>query len=136
MSGGSVATPARREGDTEMNASAQGFDIAINNVRLFDGFDVRSGTLSLGVRNGFIAALSEIPLTGKETLEGSGAWLSPGLIDSHVHMFDPINSTDEKSIGDYVDTVLPQHFQSFLDHGITTIKSVGDPVPELLTIRK
>ena len=119
-----------------MTASEQRFETAINNVRVFDGRNVVSGQLSIGLKDGWIAAVSKQPMVGEETIEAGGSWLSPGLIDSHVHMFDPLNNVDERSMGEYLDEILPQHLTSFLNYGITTIKSVGDPVPELLEIRR
>ncbi|KEQ53910.1 Amidohydrolase family protein [Sphingobium chlorophenolicum] len=111
-------------------------DIAINNACLFDGLNVRTGRFNVGIRDGAIVTVSEERLAGDEEFNVAGAWLSPGLIDSHVHLFDPISCVDEQSMNTYLDDVLPLHFQSFLRYGVTTIKSVGDPVPELLTIRE
>lgn len=111
-------------------------DIAVNNASLFDGNDVREGRFNVGIRDGGIATISEDRLTADEIFDADGMWLSPGLIDSHVHLFDPISCTDDASMAIYLDELLPQHFQSFLRYGVTTIKSVGDPVPELLAIRE
>lgn len=116
--------------------SQHGHDVVINNANLFDGSAVRIGRFSVGICSGSIVTISEGALAGDEVFDADGAWLSPGLIDSHVHMFDPISCTDEQSMNSYLDEVMPQHFQAFLRHGVTTIKSVGDPVPELLTLRQ
>ncbi|ROZ75093.1 amidohydrolase family protein [Ramlibacter sp. WS9] len=112
------------------------FDLVINDASIFDGSKVRTGTFSVGIDNGMIAALSDEALNGSATIDARGSWLSPGLIDSHVHMYDPMNVADEASMSEYLDVALPGHLRSFLEWGITTIKSVGDPVPELLEARR
>ncbi|QYE36328.1 amidohydrolase family protein [Polymorphobacter sp. PAMC 29334] len=112
------------------------FDLVFNNAVVFDGVDVCNGTMSVGISDGVIARISSGQLTGVRTVDASGHWLSPGLIDSHVHMFDPINCVDEPSMARYLDETLPKYLRALLESGVTTIKSVGDPVPELIEARR
>lgn len=112
------------------------FDLVFNNATVLDSIDLRAETLSVGITNGIIVKVSREPLAGVKTVDGGGHCLSPGLIDSHVHMFDPINCVDESSMALYLDETLPKYLHAFLESGVTTIKSVGDPVPELIEARR
>jgi len=61
----------------------------IQNVRLFDGERVTERT-SVLVRNGLVAEVGPRvePPRGSAIADGSGRTLLPGLIDSHVHVWD------------------------------------------------
>jgi len=111
------------------------FDLVLNNVFVFDGREKLPGAVSIGVQDGVIGRISNEVLQGRETMDASGCWLAPGLIDSHVHLFDAAHATDPEKMGQHVRLELPKNLQSFLNHGFTTVKSVGDPVPELLAMR-
>ena len=111
------------------------FDVVLNGGFVFDGEESLSGPKNIGVRDGLIAEIADSPLSGRETIDASGLWVGPGLIESHIHLFDPQNSTDAHGMAEYVGADLARYLQTFLDHGFTTVKSVGDPVPELLATR-
>lgn len=113
----------------------QAFDLVFNNAFVFDGRETLPAPVSIGVQDGVIGRISNLPLQGRETVDASGLWLAPGLIESHVHLFDAEHATDPENMAHYVEAELPKNLQSFLDHGFTTVKSVGDPVPELLALR-
>ncbi|WP_332812909.1 amidohydrolase family protein [Sphingomonas sp.] len=117
------------------NDGDQSFDLVIQNAFVFDGVKKLPGTINVGVNGNVISRLSSEPLQGREIIDASGCWLTPGLIDSHVHLYDFYNCTDPAKMTYYLDEQLPGNLRSFLKHGITTIKSVGDPVPELLATR-
>ena len=46
------------------------------------------GLRDLGIRDGKIAAISETPLTGDETIDAAGLVVAPGFIDLHQHTWD------------------------------------------------
>ncbi len=58
-----------------------------------------------------------------------------GLIDTHLHFFDFRVVTDPDSLAEFVQDTAPVLLQQFLDCGVTTIKSVGDPTTEVLDLR-
>lgn len=118
-----------------MNAEEGPFDIVLDRCFVFDGETSLEGPKTIGVRDGLIAAISDGPLSGREIVDARGLWAGPGLIESHIHLFDPQNSTDPHGMARYVGSDLARYFESFLSHGFTTVKSVGDPVPELLATR-
>ena len=59
----------------------------------------------------------------------------PGLIDTHIHFYDVLAVSDPESMQTFEEKELPGRLDSFLQHGITTIKSVGDPTGEILETR-
>ena len=61
----------------------------IRNVRLFDG-DIVIPQASVVVENGLIKAVAAAvePPPGAEIIDGTGKTLLPGLIDSHVHIWE------------------------------------------------
>ncbi len=111
------------------------FDVVLNEGFVFDGEDSLDGPKSIGVRGGQIAEIAESPLSGRETIDARGLWVGPGLVESHIHLFDPQNSTGPEGMARYVSSDLARYLETFLSYGFTTVKSVGDPVPELLATR-
>ena len=111
------------------------YDLVINRTHVFDGLDMLPGLQSVGIRGSEIATVSETPLMGKQEVDGGEAWLMPGLIDTHLHLYDFIVVRDPDSLEDFVQNQVPARLQLFLQHGVTTVKSVGDPTTEILEMR-
>lgn len=61
------------------------FDLVIVNGRVMDPASGLDASRSLGVRGGRIAAISESPLAGADTIDAAGLVVSPGFIDLHSH---------------------------------------------------
>jgi cytosine deaminase len=57
-------------------------DCVIKNVRLRK----QEGAWNVGLRNGRIAELSQGPVLGDEYIEADGRLLTPGLVETHLHM--------------------------------------------------
>lgn len=80
---------------------------------------------SVTVRNGRIAAIATgtVPRDGVATLDGKGLYLTPGLIDSHVHLTDIAGMTEaqEAKHPDIGKAARAQTPRSFLLHGYTTL---------------
>jgi adenine deaminase len=76
---GIVGACATNEGQSETAALT-----AITNVRIFDGEHVRDEWLVVISGANILAVGGDIP-TGATIIDGHGATLMPGLIDSHVH---------------------------------------------------
>ena len=111
------------------------YDLVIRRAHIFDGRRARSGLHDVGLRGGEIAAVSEGPLTGRREVDAGEGWLMPGLIDTHVHFYDFTVVTDPASLQAFVENEVPGRLDLFLQHGVTTIKSVGDPTTEILDTR-
>jgi imidazolonepropionase-like amidohydrolase len=110
-------------------------DIVIRRVQVFDGHKALPGTYDIGLRGEQIAAVSETPLRARREIDGRGRWIMPGLIDTHVHFFDFRVVRDPVSLQAFVETEAPSLLDNFLQNGVTTIKSVGDPTDAILKLR-
>jgi N-acyl-D-aspartate/D-glutamate deacylase len=66
-------------------AAAQDFDTVILNGRVIDPESNLDAVRHLGISNGVIQAISEQPLRGRSTIDGTGLVVSPGFIDLHQH---------------------------------------------------
>lgn len=64
-------------------------DILIINVGLFDGQE-NKGIVDIAIRNDSIIGISKNlkSYKGSETIDGSGKFMIPGLVNSHVHLWD------------------------------------------------
>ncbi len=66
------------------------YDLVIRGGRVMDpetGFDA---VADVGVKDGRIAAISEAPLEGAQTLDAAGQIVAPGFIDIHAHGQFPV----------------------------------------------
>jgi imidazolonepropionase-like amidohydrolase len=84
--------------------------------------------------DGNIAEVSVRPLRGERQIDGTGRYLIPGLIDSHVHLALPpgypaaMTAEQAKAHSEIVAGSLAQDPRSFLFYGFTTvIDLVGTP---------
>lgn len=60
------------------------YDIVIENVRLFDGFE-DLGTVNVAINNDTIASITTNKLKADSIIAGSGKFMIPGLVNAHVH---------------------------------------------------
>jgi dihydroorotase-like cyclic amidohydrolase len=65
-------------------------DLLITGARVVDPATGHDGIADLGVAGGTIAEVAqELPAgRARRVIDGTGRWLLPGLVDSHVHMVD------------------------------------------------
>ena len=109
--------------------------------------DVENGTLSkpqnLLIRKGIIETISrkDIKLmVDIPAIDGTGKYLMPGMIDTHIHFFqtgslytrpDAIDLTATVSYEEeiaFAETLVPDSFSRYLRLGITTVMDVGGPL--------
>lgn len=67
------------------------FDLVVAEGRVMDPESGLDGIRWVGIRDGRIAALSETPLRGADTLDAAGLIVGPGYIDLHAHGQDEEN---------------------------------------------
>ncbi len=113
----------------------QNYDLVIRRARIFDGYEARAGLFDVAINGGEIAAISEEPLKGRKEINAGDGWLMPGLIDTHLHFYDFTVVTDPDTLAEFEEKEIPARLDLFLQHGVTTIKSVGDPTAEILETR-
>ncbi|MDW5609714.1 N-acyl-D-amino-acid deacylase family protein [Mycolicibacterium sp. D5.8-2] len=61
------------------------YDKVILNGRWFDGTGAASAVRNIGIRDGRVAAISADPIEGRDTVDATGRWVLPGIIDIHTH---------------------------------------------------
>ncbi|MGX1123105.1 imidazolonepropionase-like amidohydrolase [Streptomyces ambofaciens] len=110
-------------------------DLVISRARVFDGRRVLTGLYDVAVDGTQVASVSAEPLRGRQEVDAAGGWVMPGLIDTHIHFYDVRAVSDADAMRSFEENELPGRLASFLDHGITTIKSVGDPTDGILDVR-
>jgi imidazolonepropionase-like amidohydrolase len=110
-------------------------DTVITNARVFDGVELRSGTFNVGITGATIDAVTTSVVHGTRQIDAGGRFLMPGLIDSHIHLNDFFNATDERLMETFLAERLPKNLMDLLSAGVTTIKSVGDPADYVLQTR-
>jgi imidazolonepropionase-like amidohydrolase len=114
-------------------------DIVILNARVVDGAGrvyERASVHIAGERIQAITTQDTSAVKASITIHAAGKTVLPGLIDAHVHLFNYQVITDDQTLTQYVAQVLPTILQAYLRHGITTIKSTGDPTDAVLDIRE
>ena len=64
-----------------------------------------------------------------------GRTVIAGLIDAHVHLLGAPEIVDEPSLRNFERTTLPKVMTGLISHGITTVRSTGDPLPYIAQLR-
>ncbi|MCJ8165909.1 amidohydrolase family protein [Pontibacter sp. E15-1] len=108
-----------------------GYDLAITNAKLFDSENKQIfNNKTILINSDTIAAIvnSDQKILAKERIEGNGRLVSPGFIDTHIHLTDIIGDYDtapvyipKDSIAIYRDRLAKTH----LNYGITTVADMG-----------
>ncbi|MFZ3555200.1 amidohydrolase family protein [Streptomyces sp. BH055] len=127
-----------QESESSASAGARGpatYDLVIRRAHVFDGRQALAGLYDVAIKGGEIASFSAEPLRGRQEVDAAEGWVMPGLIDTHIHFYDVRAVSDPDSMRAFEQYELPGRLGLFLDHGITTIKSVGDPTDGILDTR-
>lgn len=88
------------------------------------------------------AAPEEVAPAATKVIDLEGAFLMPGLVDTHVHLsfdFEGMGMHFPKSdaeYAEYVDTRMREKLAELLRHGFTTIMSPGDFWPQIIEVRE
>ncbi|WP_443072912.1 amidohydrolase family protein [Streptomyces sp. S465] len=127
-----------QESEAIVSTEARGpatYDLVIRRTHVFDGRQALAGLYDVAINGGEIASVSAEPLRGRHEVDAAEGWVMPGLIDTHIHFYDVHAVSDPDSMRAFEQNELPGKLGLFLDHGITTIKSVGDPTDGILDTR-
>lgn len=91
--------------------------------------DAAYGPVSVRIAGNTIVEIAEDirPRRSDAIIEGAGRYLSPGLIDSHVHIGDipGLRPQDEQAHPELVEAARAQIPRSYLFHGYTTVIALG-----------
>ena len=113
-------------------------DVLITNARLIDGTGtVQEGAMIAISGDRIVGIFSEgEPREGDLTIDAGGRTVMPGLIDSHVHVIVDRTVVDQETLDEYIENSAKRNLADFLAHGVTTIKSAGDPEDAILELRQ
>lgn len=71
-------------------AIAQTYDLAILNGRIMDPETNYDATANMGISDGRIQIITDLPIAAKREIDATGLIVSPGFIDTHFHWTRPI----------------------------------------------
>lgn len=107
-------------------------EFVISNVQLLFGeeLECKKG-LALLIKDGLIKDIipeSQLPATVK-VIDGNGGFLAPGLIDLHIHMMwdgslNPVQTSETEGYEQMLIRAV-SNCQTYLQHGITTVRDIG-----------
>jgi dihydroorotase len=75
-----------------LEAQESAYDIVLVGGRVIDPESGLDAIRNVGIVGGFIGAITDESLTGREMIDVSGLVVSPGFIDLHAHGQDPFSS--------------------------------------------
>ncbi|UCH75626.1 MAG: amidohydrolase family protein, partial [Rhodospirillales bacterium] len=70
-------------------AAAQGYDLAIIGGRVMDPETNYDAVANVGVSDGRIQIITDLPISGTRVIDAKGLVVAPGFIDTHFHSVDP-----------------------------------------------
>jgi imidazolonepropionase-like amidohydrolase/predicted enzyme related to lactoylglutathione lyase len=73
-------------------------------------------------------------LKAGKRIDARGRTVMPGLIDTHVHFFG-LTGRGEAAFRAQIKTLAPKYMRDFLGHGVSTVKSLADPLDLALEMR-
>lgn len=106
------------------------YDLAIHDVDIFDS---RNKTVlsdkTVLINGDHIAAIIDASesFTAEKTIAGQGKLLSPGFIDTHVHLRQMLDLSTGKAPTYIDDSYRKKLAQTFLPYGTTTVVDMGQP---------
>lgn len=112
-------------------------DLLITQARVIDGTGAIHESATLAITGERIQAIHPGPtqLKATRTIDAKGKTVLPGLINTHVHL-RPAGVVNEETLADYLTHRLSGDLNDYLSHGVTTIKSAGDPAKPLIQARR
>lgn len=105
------------------NLQGQKLDVLLKGGHLIDSKNAINGPMDIGITDGKIAEVkASIPVeSAKKTIDISGLYVTPGLIDMHVHVF--MGNELGAYIADGATSVMPDGFT--FRSGVTTVVDAG-----------
>ncbi len=111
--------------------------LVVENARIIvgDGTVLKKATVL--VEGERIKTIHQQPITveATRTINGAGKTLMPGIIDTHLHFFG-VTATGEREFRDQIEHAAPEYLKQFHQHGVTTVRSMTDPLDLVLELRE
>ncbi|MFN0315263.1 MAG: amidohydrolase family protein [Burkholderiales bacterium] len=126
-------------------AHAEDFDLAINHGRVMDPQTGLDAVRHIGIRQGVIAEISEVPMAAKTIVDARGLVVAPGFINLHWHGTNPqsnyyeamdgVTATFELEVGvadvdrwySERDGKMPIHYGVAVGHAPVRMAVMADP---------
>ncbi len=111
--------------------------LVLENARVIVGNGIVMESAEIVISGERIQSVSEASpkLDAVERLDVCKMTVMPGLIDTHVHVLMPAGIQGEEAYREYLRETVPRNLKEFLRHGVTTVKSIGDPEDLILGLR-
>jgi dihydroorotase len=116
------AQPVRRVGPPPTEPNPLPYDLLLEHGHVIDAKNHIDRVMDVGIKNGTIAAVAEHldPKDAAKTIDATGFYVTPGLIDIHTHDYASTGEADSYA-GDY--GIWPDGFT--FRNGVTTICDAG-----------
>jgi len=110
--------------------------LVIENAHVIVGNGVVKDVATVVIAGDRIQSVStENPqLKAVKRIDARGRTLMPGLIDTHVHFFG-LTGQGQGAFRAQIETLAPKYMKDFIRHGVTTVKSLADPLDLVLELR-
>lgn len=112
-------------------------DLVIVNARMIDTAGEIHRGMTISVASGRVVSVSrdQASSSAANVINAGGRIALPGFIDVHLHLIAELDAHDAQSLHEQVNETTIPRMVDFLRHGVTTIKSIGDPIDEILELR-
>jgi len=117
-------------------SSAEEPTLVIENAHVIVGDGVVKDAATVVIMGDRIQSVStENPqLAAVKRIDARGRTLMPGLMDTHVHFFG-LTGQGQAAFRAQIETLAPKYMKDFIQHGVTTVKSLADPLDLVLALR-
>ena len=113
-------------------------DLVIINARLIGEGGKLQSDMSLSISAGKIVEISKNKKSPDtpEVIDANNRVVLPGFIDSHVHLIAHLNASNNQSMSEQIKTDVVPKLKDYFRYGVTTIKSLGDPIDAILGVAR
>ena len=113
-------------------------DLVIIHARLIGEDGRLQPDMSISISSGKIVEISKDNKSpdAPEVIDANNRVVLPGFIDSHIHLVAHLNASNHQSMSEQVKTNVVPKLKDYFRYGVTTIKSLGDPIDAILELRE
>lgn len=124
-------------GAASSEASSANRTLLIKHARVIIGDGKVLPSATVVIKDGRVQKVStrDLTINDAQIIDAAGKSLMPGIIDSHLHLFYSLDK-GEQVYRALLENQAPEQMQKFLQYGVTTIKSINDPLDIVLTLRQ
>lgn len=118
-----------------VSSHGQEATLVIENARVIVGDGTVKDSATVIIAGDRIQSLStnNPRLKAIRRIDARGRTLMPGLIDTHIHF--GLTGQNRVAFRSQMETSPPKYLKDFIRHGVTTVKSLGDPLNLILELR-